>query len=728
MIEFDEKKKIFHLKNSYFSYVLGIEDFGVLAHLYYGKPIDSYRGARKYPRIDRSFSPNFPDAENRLFSRDTLPQEFPNYGCGDFRESAIVIEHNDGSVVSDFRYKDYKIINGKPKIPGLPSTYTVEEAEAKTLKIILEDSFSLVQAHLYYSIYKDRSVLNRRVELINKNVAPISIKKLVSMSLDFVGKDFEMIQLNGAWARECVIERSKIFKGIHRLDSKRGTSSHQQNPFFALLGKNTDETQGEVYGFNLVYSGSHEMIIEKDQYNQIRVQQGIQSSQFNWILKENEKFSTPEVVMVYSSDGLGEMSRTFHHLYNERLVRGIYKEKVRPILFNNWEATYFDFNDDKIVLLAEQAKQLGIELFVLDDGWFGKRNNDRTSLGDWYVSQQKFPEGLCETAKRIRKLKMKFGIWFEPEMISEKSDLYRDHPEWVLHIPGRPLSKSRNQYVLDFSRKEVRENIWEQMCQLLDSTPVDYIKWDMNRHLTEVYSVGVSSIHQGEIHHRYVLGLYEFLEKLIARYPNILFESCSGGGGRFDPGMLFYMSQVWTSDNTDAISRLKIQYGTSLVYPISTMGSHVSAAPNHQTSRNTNLQIRENVAMSGNLGYELDLKKLTKEEKKFIEEENHFYIKYRKLIQYGEFYRLKNPFEGNIAAWMFVDKNRKNAVVFYFKILAEPSDPIDILYFDGLDENAEYEIEDIGRYSGSELMYAGLMLNPEVKEDYQSCRFILRKL
>jgi len=726
-IFFDKKTKTFHLQNAQISYLLGIEENNSLVHLYFGKKIKNYSGNYRYPRTDRSFSPNPPDASDRLLSLDTLPLEFPGNGFGDFREPAYNLKLKNGSRITDFRYDSYKIIAGKPTLEGLPALYVEAENEAETLVVTLKDTLSKLQLKLSYTIYKGFAVIARSTQLVNDSQDSVEVNRLASQSIDFPNRELDLIHLNGSWAKERQLTREKVNTGIKVLDSKRGSSSHHQNPFVALVDPTTTEFQGDAYGINLVYSGNHETVIQKDPYDQTRVITGLNSFNFSWQLGAGETFQTPEAVMVYSSNGLNELSHTYHDLYNHHLIRGEAKLKERPTLINNWEATYFDFNEEKVMKIVEEAKALGIEMFVLDDGWFGGREDDFTSLGDWTETEGKIACGLENLSQKIHEKGLKFGIWFEPEMISEDSDLFRAHPDWALGVPGRGRSLGRNQFVLDFSRQDVRDNIYQQMTSILDRIPIDYVKWDMNRNMIEVYSVLLDSENQGEVSHRYMLGLYEFLEKLVTNYPEILFESCSGGGGRFDAGLLYYMPQTWTSDNTDAVARLKIQYGTSLAYPISSMGAHVSAIPNHQTERKTSLATRGNVAMSGVLGYELDLTQLSTEEKKEIKEQVNFYKQHRQLLQFGTFYRLKSPFEGNDTAWMFVSKNQEEAMVFYYRVLTEASAPLTTLKLVRLLEDENYEF-DGKMIAGDELMNIGFYINPELSGDYVSQRFYLRKV
>ncbi|KAF1298137.1 alpha-galactosidase [Enterococcus sp. JM4C] len=726
-IQFDEQTQTFHLSNQQVSYLFSIEEGQVLSHLYYGKKITHYHGNFRYPRLDRSFSPNLPGAIDRSYSLDTVLQEYPGFGGGDFRTPAHEIRQSDGTIVTNFTFKEYRVIEGKPSLTGLPATYVNATTDAQTLLVTLEDRFRGLELELSYTIFDDSPVIARNTRLVNKGKEKVVIEKLASLAIDFPATAFDLIHLNGTWAKERMVTREPLNTGIKVLDSKRGSSSHQQNPFVALASPTTTEETGEVYGFCLVYSGNHETMIEKDPYDQTRVTMGINSFDFRWVLEPEDSFQSPEVILNYSDQGLNELSHSYHELFNHRLVRGQHQQKERPVLINNWEATYFDFDEDKLLAIVDEAQKIGIELFVLDDGWFGKRESDNSSLGDWFENAGKIKMGLANLSKEVHARGLEFGIWFEPEMISEDSDLYRAHPDWALQIPGRGKSLGRSQYVLDFSRADVRGHIYQQMKAFFDEVPVDYVKWDMNRNMTEVYSKNRSAEEQGSTAHRYMLGLYEFMEQLTSEYPAILFESCSGGGGRFDAGMLHYMPQTWTSDNTDAVARLKIQYGTSLVYPISTMGSHVSAIPNHQTSRKTSLAMRGNVAMSGVFGYELDLSTLSEEDKAEMKEQVAFYKAHRSLLQYGTFTRLLSPFEGNETAWIFVSDDKKEAMVFYYRVLVEASRPLESLKLRGLDAEKVYQMNE-QLFGGDELMNLGFYIDPTLSGDYASQMFYLKEV
>lgn len=727
-IQFDEQSKVFHLQAKDTSYVMKIIRDGYLSHLYWGKKVKNYHHSNDLQYLDRAFSGN-PDPTDRTFSLDTLPQEYPAYGNTDFRTPAYQLQFQNGSTVSDMRYKSHKIFKGKPALQGLPATYVEDEQEAETLEITLEDTVAKIELLLSYSVYEEKNVITRTAKIINNSSDSVDILRALSINVDIRDADFELLHLSGAWGNERLIERNPLRRGVQSVSSARGASSHQHNPFLALVRGNTTEDSGEVFSFNLVYSGNFLANVEVDQFKNTRVSLGINPFDFKWLLQPGDSFQCPEVVMVYSNQGLGDMSRTYHDLYRTRLCRGEFKDKERPILVNNWEATYFDFTAEKIEEIAKVGQELGIELFVLDDGWFGKRDDDTTSLGDWFVDRNKLPNGLDSIANNVEKLDMQFGLWFEPEMISVNSNLYRDHPDWCLHVPNRRRSESRNQLILDFSRDEVCDAIVKMVSDILSTVPVSYVKWDMNRHMTEIGSAVLPKERQRETAHRYMLGLYKVMDKITTDFPHILFESCSGGGGRFDPGILYYMPQTWTSDNTDAISRLKIQYGTSLVYPISSMGAHVSDVPNHQVHRTTSLDIRGDVAMAGNFGYELDLTKMSDEDKQIVKKQVATYKEIRRLVQYGDFYRLVSPFERNETAWLFVNDEKTESVVFYYRILAEANGPLSVLKLKGLDHDKNYQLMETGKvYGGDELEYVGLSIPANLNGDFKSCMWRLKEI
>lgn len=709
LINYDEKNRVFHLHNDQISYLLAVEDGKTLAHLYFGKAIKNYHGQLRYPRVDRGFSGNLPGSLDRTFSRDSLPKEYSSAGEMDYHTPAAVIRQSDGSNALFLTYEGYKIVDGKPDLEGLPHSFVESKDEAQTLIVTLIDEKSKVKFELSYTIYRNRPVITRSVKVINDGDKKVNIEKVASMQIDFVDRDFESITLPGAHAHERRVERSEINQGIHVYSSHRGTSSHQMNPFMALVDPDTTEFVGDAYGFAFVYSGNHKFEVERDQFAQTHVNIGINDFNFNWELRPTASFQTSEVLMVYSDQGINKMSQAFHSLIHERVIRSKYKNQVRPILVNNWEATYFDFDEKKLHPIVDDAKEMGIEMFVLDDGWFGHRDDDNSSLGDWSVFEKKFPNGLDHFADYVHQQGLKFGLWFEPEMISMDSDLYKKHPDYLMHVPGRLPSPSRNQYVLDLGRKEVRDNIFDQMNNILSSGKIDYIKWDMNRHLSDIYEADLPSARQGEVYHRYVLGLYDLLERVVDTYPDLLIEGCSGGGGRFDAGMAYYTPQIWASDDSDAIDRLSIQYGTSLVYPQSMMTSHVSVSPNEQNGRITPFNTRGVVGMWGDLGYELDLTKMSKEDRQEVKNQVAEYKKIRQVTQYGTFYRLKNAQISNQCAWETVSPDKNEVVLSVVKVMASAQPYLTKTKLVGLDPKKHYEDQVSHEvYGGDELMNLGI--------------------
>ncbi|MCI9369270.1 MAG: alpha-galactosidase [Lachnospiraceae bacterium] len=727
-ITFDEREKVFHLTTKNTSYIMKVAKERYLSHVYWGRKI-------KTPDMENAQLNRFisfdavPDTKDRGYSLDFVCQEYP-VGCGtDYRIPAVQAVFSDGSRAVELIYDSYKITSGKPKLKGLPATYIEDASEADTLEIVLTDTLKSMKVVLMYTAYNEIDAITRSVRIINESSEQILLEKVMSASVDYETSDYDFVELSGAWGRERHIERNRLRSGIQSIESRRGASSHQLNPFFALASKNANEEYGEVYGFNLVYSGNFTAGVEVDQIFKARAYIGMNDYDFSWLLESGESFQAPEAVMVYSSHGFGEMSRTYHRLYRKRLVRGKYRDAVRPILANNWEATYFDFNEEKILELAKTASELGIELLVLDDGWFGKRNSDNCSLGDWYVNKEKLPDGIGGLAEKVKEYGILFGLWFEPEMVSPDSDLYRAHPDWCIHIPGRERTECRNQLTLDLSREDVCEYIIKTVSQVLDEAEIGYVKWDMNRHMSELGSAGLPPERQKEMPHRYMLGLYHVMEEIVSKHPDVLFESCSGGGGRFDPGMLYYMPQTWTSDDTDAVERLYIQYGTSLVYPVSAMGCHVSAVPNHQANRMTSLSMRGDVAMSGNFGYELDLTAFTEEEKDEVRMQIKQYKDLRTFIQSGDMYRLQSPFEGNTTAWQFISEDGKDIFAAYFRILCEVNGGISRMKFTALEADAVYELLGVNggkRYSGDELMNIGLTV--DLWGDFNSRTWRFRKV
>jgi alpha-galactosidase len=726
-IRYDENNRIFHLQSGDASYVLGVTKQGYLAHYYWGRKVRG-TGLRQLLELKEraSFSPST-DLEQKELSLDSLPQEYPTYGSSDFRMPAFQAQLADGTTVTEFLYDSHRIVKGKPSLPGLPAVYVESDDEAETLLVDLVDANSGLRVTLSYTAFADHSAIARSASVVNESGAAVKLLRAFSASFDLPHDRFELLQLSGAWSRERYVHTRKLVPGLQSVESRRGSSSHMQNPFIALLSEGSTETHGDVYGVSLVYSGSFAAGVEVDQFHTSRVFAGLNSFDFSWLLEPGETFQAPEAILVFSGEGLGGMSRSYHELYRTRLSRGAFRDKARPILINNWEATYFNFNADKIEAIARAGQELGIELFVLDDGWFGKRDSDNSSLGDWFVDRNKLPNGLEDLVGRVTSLGMEFGLWFEPEMVSPDSELYRKHPDWCLHVEGRRRTQARQQLILDMSRQDVQDYIVEVISATLSSAPITYVKWDMNRNMTEIGSALLPADRQRETAHRYMLGLYAVLEKITTSFPHVLFESCSGGGGRFDPGMLYYMPQTWTSDNTDAVSRLKIQYGTSIVYPISSMGSHVSAVPNHQVGRITSLDTRGNVALSGNFGYELDLTQFTDDEKELVKEQVAKYKEIRHLVQFGDFYRLLSPFEGNDTAWMYVTKDKSEAAVVFVSVLQEANPPLDRFRLQGLDPAADYVLQGQGdSYGGDELMFAGLA-KPQFHGDFASRVYHFKK-
>ncbi|MNM65433.1 Alpha-galactosidase [compost metagenome] len=719
-IIFDEAKGLFHLQSRNTSYVIQLVH-GYPAHAYFGAKLrhDSNLEGLLTFQERASFSPN-PIPEDKSISLDSLPQEYPQYGTSDFRSPAYQVRLANGTRATELTYRSHRIVPGKPLLEGLPAVYVEQDREAETLELELEDRISGLTVVLSYTVFADFDAIARSARLRNESGEPIQLERALSASVDFPDASYDALYLSGAWARERHVQRRRLAPGVTGISSRRGSSSHQQNPFLALLRPDATEQQGEVYGFSLVYSGNFTAEAEVEQFGTTRVSIGINPFDFTWKLAPGESFQTPEAVLVYSAEGLGGMSRTYHRLYRTRLCRGQFRDQERPILVNNWEATYFDFNADKIEAIAKAGSKLGIELFVLDDGWFGRRDRDNSSLGDWFEDRRKLPDGLADLAHRVKDNGLQFGLWFEPEMVSPDSDLYRAHPDWCLHVPGRRRTEARDQLVLDMSRSDVRQYLYDRLSDIFSTVPITYVKWDMNRNMTEIGSAASSAERQGEVAHRYMLGLYELLGRLTSEFSHILFESCSGGGGRFDPGMLYYMPQTWTSDDTDAAERLKIQYGTSIVYPVSTMGAHISAVPNHQVERTTPLTFRGDVAMSGNFGYELDLTRFTDEEKETAKRQIAMYKEIRGLVQQGDLYRLQSPFEGNETAWMFVSPDQEEALLFYFRVLAEPNGPLRSVKLQGLDPAKDYELAGSGEvYGGDRLMSAGLAM-ASVRGDFSS--------
>lgn len=740
-IIFNRESQTLTLHTKETSYQIKMNEFGILIHTYYGPKINGDDMSYLVRTGDVGFSAALSDAKNdRCSSLDLWPQEYSFSNMGDFRDDCLEIEYENGSSYSDFRYESHKIYQGKYALEGLPAMFatrneTTGEAQEEscgtddvtTLEVVLKSKINDQILTLYYGVFEEYDVITRAAKLENNSQESIILKKALSVCLDHPDLEMDLITLTGRHAMEREVNRQAVSHGIHVLESRRGTSSHQYNPFLILCDKHTTEEEGSCFGSCLVYSGSFEARVEGTQMGQIRMTMGIQSAGLRYLVKSGESFTMPEVILGYSAHGLGQLSRQFHKAMQHHLCRSKFALQRRPILINNWEATYFTFTGEKLIQIAEESAQLGIELFVMDDGWFGKREDDNSGLGDWVVNEKKLGMTLGELASRINQAGMQFGIWFEPEMVSEDSNLYRAHPEWAMTIPGKEPNRSRNQLVLDLTREDVRTYLFDTLCAILDSANISYVKWDMNRSLADVYSRELPSDRQGELQHRYVLGLYDLLNKFTTRYPDILFEGCSGGGGRFDAGMLYYHPQIWCSDNTESIDRLKIQYGTSLAYPISSMGSHVSAVPNHQNGRSTSLQTRGIVAMAGTFGYELDVNKMTAEEKEIVKKQVTEFADYYEMIQFGDYYRLSSPYTDEFTAWQFISKDRKRVLVNVVATESKANSFVYIVRLKGVDPHANY-LDGKGKvYSGSALLYGGYPL-PPVTSPYQGFQLLFEQV
>ena len=724
---YDNNEKIFNLQTGNTSYVIGVLKDKYLVHLYYGPKIHGYQNPEENLPVREAGAFTGADIAGFNYVTDMLPMEYPCYGSADLRTPAFHAEYEDGSAVTCLEYAGYQIVKGKPQLKGLPATYVENDEEAETLEIILQDKLTGLKIELSYTVFVEYDAIAKSVRVKNAGNQRIKIKSLLSSTIHLTDKNYQFVHLEGSWARECDIQKKELINGIMSIDSKRCSSSHFHNPFLALARPWATETQGEVYGMSLVYSGNHIAQTDTNTYDIVRVQMGINSFGFQWLLEPGEELQAPEAILTYSDSGYGQMSRTFHKLYRTRLCRGKYRDIERPVLINNWEATYFDFTEEKILEIARKAKTVGIELMVLDDGWFGKRNSDKSSLGDWFPNTEKLPNGIRGLAEKVTDLGMMFGLWMEPEMVSEDSELYRAHPDWCIHVEGRNRTTGRNQLVLDLSRKEVCDYIVDTVSEILGTAPISYVKWDMNRNITEIGSAGLPAERQQELPHRYMLGLYDVLERIVTAFPDVLFEGCSGGGGRFDAGMLHYFPQYWTSDDTDAIERLYIQHGTSMVMPSSAMSAHVSAVPNHQVNRTTPLTTRGNVAMMGQFGYELDLNKLNDQEIEVVRKQIKTYRRIGSVVHRGEMYRLKSPFEGRNTAWEYVSEDKTTVVLMYCVIRARVQTGLSRIQFQGLESLAQYQDEETGKiYAGDYLMHVGLCVDDD--SDYKSQLMILKKV
>ena len=713
-IIYNPNKRIFTLHTKHSTYQMQVDSLGYLLHLYYGaKNNSSMEYVLTY--ADRGFSGNpYAAGADRTYSLDALPQEFPTLGTGDYRNIALDIKNSRGIESTNLLYKKHEIRKGKYALPGLPAVWA-DEAEAQTLEIVLADENAGMEVHLLYGVREEGDVITRSAVIRNIGTETVTIEKAAAACLDFVSGNYDVIRFYGKHAFERNVERTVLGHGTIAFGSRRGTSSHQYNPAVILAEQGTTEEAGNCYGMLMVYSGNFFCEAERDQYNQTRLLMGLNDELFSYPLAAGDTFTVPEVILSYSQNGLSALSQQYHNCIRNHVCRSKYVHMSRPVLINSWEAAYFDFTGETLVNLAKEAASLGIDMVVMDDGWFGKRDDDNSSLGDWYVNEKKLGGSLSELIRRVHEQGVKFGIWIEPEMVNEDSDLYRAHPDWAIQIPGRKPIRSRNQLLLDFSRKEVRDQVFEQICAVLDQGEIDYVKWDMNRSMADVYA--------GNLTYDYVLGVYDFMERLTSRYPDMLLEGCSGGGGRFDAGMLYYSPQIWCSDNTDAINRTRIQYGTSFFYPVSAVGAHVSAVPNHQTGRVTSFHTRGVTAMAGTFGYELNPALLSDEEKQQVREQIASYKKYERLINEGTYWRLSDPIHDEIAAWMSVSKEQDRALVSVVRLMAEANQAAVYVRLRGLKPKAVYLEEYSGKqYSGAALMHTGIVL-PFFTHEYEAYQF-----
>lgn len=702
-ITFDEKRKIFKLDTLDSTYAIGIRE-GYLIHLYYGKKIpDDNLLDLPFRGYFATISPKNIHVDDYKFSLDVQPMEYSCNGSGDYRLAALSIKDSMGRTTTDIRYLDHKIYDGKPKLKGLPATYCNDDSEAQTLELITIDKFTGAKVTLYYTAFANYSVVTESVKVENTGKEAFEIEKVASCCVNFPSMDYNMINLSGVWSRERRVITRHLAHGIQSVASKRGSSSHNHNPFVALVDDKGGEDFGDAFGFNLVYSGNFSADIETDYLDCTRLVMGINPIDFTWVVEPGDEFQSPEVVMVYSDSGMGKMSRTFHDLYNNNLIRGEWKNKKRPLLINSWEGSGFDFDQETLVRYAKEAKKLGIELLVMDDGWFGHRDSDNSSLGDWFVNESKLKGGLTKLIERVNAEGVQFGIWYEPEMISEDSELYKAHPDWCVHVEGREQSPARQQYVIDMTRQDVRDCIFNQMYDVLSKNNIAYLKWDYNRAITEPASVMLDARHSKEFFHRFILGTYELMDRITSAFPHILFESCAGGGGRFDAGMLYYMPQAWASDNTDPIERLTIQFGTTMCYPASSMGAHVSACDR------TGIETKAAVAMAGTFGYELDPKEMSEEDKEKVKEQVKNYHRYYNVIHFGDLYRIIAPTDDEFkCAWEYVAKDKSEALLTVVIKNRAPHDFL-LIKMKGLDPEKMYRDETDGEiYSGALLMNAGI--------------------
>lgn len=709
-IRYNEKTKIFKLDTEKTTYLIGLSPEGYVGHIYYGERMEAEDAYYLLRTEEPPYTPSVNAREKSSFL-DFFPMEYPSGGVGDYRESCINIRSESGCMGSEFFYQSHTITPGKPRLEGLPASFGTED-ETETLEITCTDAVLQVKIILSYSVFEKEDVITRSVKVINEGKQHLKLEKVYSACLDMEDESFDMITLCGSWARERHIQKRKVGYGKQLVSSAKGESGHQEHPFIALATPGTTQERGKVYAMHFVYSGNFIAQAEKTQFDAVRMVMGIHQEEFCWNLRAGESFQAPETVLVYSAEGYGKMTRSLHDFYRSHMIRSPFKNKKRPILINNWEATYFDFDTEKLLDIAREAKKDGIEMLVMDDGWFGKRNSDNCSLGDWTVNEEKIRGGLRHLVEEVNKIGLQFGIWFEPEMISPDSELYRKHPDWAIQIPGRQAAMSREQYVLDLSNPEVVEYAYESVARILRSAPIAYVKWDMNRQLSDLGSAYLAPEAQQELFHRYVLGVYRMQERLLEEFPQLLLENCSGGGARFDPGMLYYSPQIWCSDDTDAVERLEIQEGTALIYPLSTMGAHVSDCPNHSVGRITPFETRGHVALAGTFGYELDITKIPEKDRSMIPEQIALYHKYNDLVREGDYYRIASYSEnGKYDCYLVAAKDRSEALVTYVQVRGIPNSRSRKIKLQGLDPASVYALEGTQEtYTGEILMKGGFLV------------------
>ena len=732
-IQVNASNRLFHLQTKHTSYVFHVIEDGSLGQLYYGPKIPFKDDSANLNTREEHDCTNTRTDEDVEFQAELLKQEYAGLGKGDYRYPAFQITYPNGSRTSEFQYRDYELKDGKERLTGLPSTFADDSNDSQTLTVKLADGDLELQLH--YTVFADEDVIVRSTTFVNHGKT-VFLNRALSAQLDLPDADYDFIQFAGSWSRERHLHRSHLRPGTQSISSLRTASSHQENPFFMLARPHTDNNQGAVFGFNFVYSGNFLDSVEVDQFDTTRVLIGINPDEFGWKLNSGDSFQTPEVIFSYTDNGFNALSQQLGAFYAQHLINPHFAHQERPILINNWEATFMDFTEDKLMPIVERAKELGIEMFVLDDGWFGHRDDDRSSLGDWFVDEKKFNHGIAGFAKRVHDLDMKFGLWFEPEMISIDSKLYQTHPEWMIKTPGRGQTPGRHQFVLDMSRQEVVDYLFGLMSHIIQDAKLDYIKWDMNRNITEMYGADLPADQQLEFSHRYILGVYDLYDRLTKAFPDVLFESCASGGGRFDLGMMYYAPQAWCSDDTDAVERIKIQDGTSYGYTPSMWGAHVSAVPNDQVGRLTSIDMRAKVAYFGAFGYELDVTELSDEEQATIKQQVAFYKQYRKLFQFGTFYRLETPdTSDNVYGWETVSPDKQTAIGMRYQILNGANPAYIRYYFKGLDPERRYTVNDGSEvFSGAELMNAGYFVprvmnrlqSPKVPSDFHADMFIVK--